>query len=122
MEDKTLWINARLLAGGPAKPDGFVLTRGERIAALGQGVPKGVDAAVRDARGRYLAPGFIDGHVHGGGGFDFMDGSEEAFRRIAAYHARHGVTALLATTLAGGREETRRVAEAAAAFAAAMAA
>ena len=117
MEDKTLWINARLLAGGPAKPDGFVLTRGERIAALGQGVPKGVDAAVRDARGRYLAPGFIDGHVHGGGGFDFMDGSEEAFRRIAAYHARHGVTALLATTLAGGREETRRVAEAAAAFA-----
>ena len=46
MEDKTLWINARLLAGGPAKPDGFVLTRGERIAALGQGVPKGVDAGI----------------------------------------------------------------------------
>ena len=117
MAEKTLWINARLLAGGPPRPDGFVLTQGARIAALGQGIPQGVDAAIRDAQGRYLAPGFIDGHVHGGGGFDFMDGSEEAIRGIAAYHARHGVTALLATTLAGDREETRRVVEVAAALA-----
>jgi N-acetylglucosamine-6-phosphate deacetylase len=47
---------------------------------------------------RYVVPGFIDLHVHGGGGADVMAG-EAAVRRMAAFHARHGTTALLATTV-----------------------
>ena len=39
--------------------------------------------------GRYLAPGFIDLHVHGGDGADFMDGTAEAFRTVCRCHARH---------------------------------
>jgi N-acetylglucosamine-6-phosphate deacetylase len=53
---------------------------------------------VVDLRGGYLVPGFVDLHVHGGGGSDFMDGTEEAFQAICAAHARHGTTSFLPTT------------------------
>lgn len=46
-----------------------------------------------------LAPGFIDLHVHGGDGADFMDADGSANARILRFHARHGTTALAATTL-----------------------
>src|SRR5664279_5459389 len=58
-----------------------------------------------DAGGRYISPGFIDIHVHGGGGFDFMDNTVEAFLEIAKTHARYGTTALFPTTLTGSAEE-----------------
>ena len=57
------------------------------------------EATEFDAGGSYVAPGFIDIHVHGGGGHDFMDGTEEAFLTIAELHARYGTTALVPTTL-----------------------
>lgn len=47
---------------------------------------------------RFIAPGFIDVHVHGGGGGDTMDGLD-GLKTLAAYHAQHGTTALLATTI-----------------------
>ena len=46
----------------------------------------------------YIVPGFIDVHVHGGGGFDTMDGIA-GIRGMAAFHAKHGSTGLLATTI-----------------------
>lgn len=52
-----------------------------------------------DVNGQYLSPGFIDIHIHGGGGSDFMDGTEAAFRQIASTHARYGTTAMVPTTL-----------------------
>lgn len=57
-----------------------------------------------DAAGRYVSPGFIDIHVHGGGGHDFMDGTVEAFLGVAETHARYGTTAMLPTTLTSTRE------------------
>jgi len=47
---------------------------------------------------RYILPGFVDLHVHGGGGADCMDG-ENAVRQMARFHAQHGTTTLLATTV-----------------------
>ncbi|GGO25247.1 N-acetylglucosamine-6-phosphate deacetylase [Deinococcus humi] len=47
---------------------------------------------------RLILPGFIDAHVHGGGGADAMDGPE-AVRRLARFHAAHGTTTLLPTTI-----------------------
>ena len=52
-----------------------------------------------DVNQQYLSPGFIDIHIHGGGGYDFMDGTEKAFIQIAKTHARFGTTSLVPTTL-----------------------
>lgn len=57
------------------------------------------DAIEIDAKGKYIAPGFIDIHIHGGGGHDFMDGNETAFLKIAETHVKYGTTAMLPTTL-----------------------
>lgn len=57
------------------------------------------DCELIDLSGQYLSPGFIDIHVHGGGGYDFMDGTEEAFIKIAEVHARYGTTSMVPTTL-----------------------
>ncbi|MDF0730432.1 N-acetylglucosamine-6-phosphate deacetylase [Pseudomonas entomophila] len=56
----------------------------------------------------YLLPGFIDLHVHGGGGSDVMQG-REAFDTIARTHLRFGTTSLLATTMTAPREELHGV-------------
>lgn len=55
---------------------------------------------VIDAHGLYVSPGFIDIHVHGGGGYSFMDGDVASFLGVARAHAEHGTTSMLPTTLA----------------------
>jgi N-acetylglucosamine-6-phosphate deacetylase len=52
-----------------------------------------------------ILPGFIDVHVHGGAGADFIDGSDDAVAAVAEFHARNGTTALAATTLSSSRED-----------------
>ncbi len=59
-----------------------------------------------DAAGLLVLPGFVDMHVHGGGGADFMYGTAEAARQAARTHARFGTTGLLATTMTASREDT----------------
>ncbi|MGA1295911.1 MAG: N-acetylglucosamine-6-phosphate deacetylase [Burkholderiaceae bacterium] len=54
-----------------------------------------------------IVPGFIDLHVHGAAGHDFMDG-DEAVSAIAAMHARHGTTAMLATTMTAPIEAIKK--------------
>jgi N-acetylglucosamine-6-phosphate deacetylase len=73
-----------------------------RIVAL-HGEPAG-DEAWRGATEPILLPGFIDLHVHGGGGADTMQAGQ-AIATIARTHARHGTTALLATTMTAPRGE-----------------
>lgn len=57
------------------------------------------DAIEIDAGGKYISPGFIDIHLHGGGGHDFMDNELDGYFEIAKVHARHGTTAMTPTTL-----------------------
>lgn len=98
-------INARVILADSILDQGELLVAGGRIAAVGRKLSSPSGTHTIDAAGRYLAPGFIDIHVHGGGGHDFMDGTETAFLSIAALHARHGTTAMMPTTLSGSREE-----------------
>ncbi len=89
------------LKGNILTPQGFV-SGGIEFAADGRiaridGEP--IDAArARDSAQPLLLPGFVDLHVHGGGGHDIMEGGDAA-AQVAALHARHGTTALLATTM-----------------------
>lgn len=70
------------------------------------------EAELVDAQGNYISPGFIDIHVHGGGGCDFMDGTVEAFLTIAETHTKHGTTSLLPTTLTSEKEDLIQTLEA----------
>jgi N-acetylglucosamine-6-phosphate deacetylase len=87
----TVVLEDRLLPGG------VVEVEGGRIAGVREGGEAGTGEIV-DLAGGFLVPGFIDLHVHGGAGADFMDGTAEAFRTICRAHARHGTTSLLPTT------------------------
>ncbi len=62
------------------------------------------EAAVRARGGALVLPGFVDLHVHGGGGADTMDGGD-AVARMARLHACHGTTSMLATTMTAPRDE-----------------
>jgi N-acetylglucosamine-6-phosphate deacetylase len=66
-----------------------------------------VPAGTERTRG-LIVPGFIDCHVHGGDGADFMDADDAGTARILAFHARHGTTALAATTLSASPPDLRR--------------
>ncbi len=63
------------------------------------------DAHVIDARGLSVLPGFLDVHVHGGGGADTMDATPDALRAVCRTHAAHGTTGLLATTMTQSRDK-----------------
>jgi N-acetylglucosamine-6-phosphate deacetylase len=90
----TIVLEDRLLV------DGHVRMEGSKITQVGPGSPQTAKSEGEpvDLHGGYLVPGFIDLHVHGGAGADFMDGTEDAFRTICQAHARHGTTSLLPTT------------------------
>jgi len=87
--------------------DGFVCTSNSRIAEVGPGPGPRANfiGEVIDLAGDFLAPGFIDLHVHGGAGADFMDGTEQAFRTVCKAHLRHGTTSLLATSTVARHEQ-----------------
>jgi N-acetylglucosamine-6-phosphate deacetylase len=70
--------------------------RSPRRPAARQARVRGED--VVDLSGNYLAPGFVDLHVHGAVGRDTMEASAEAFRAICDFHASGGTTSLLLTT------------------------
>src|SRR6185503_17109856 len=50
-----------------------------------------------DLRGRWVLPGFVDMHVHGGGGTSFTEGSADDARSAAEFHRRHGSTTIVAS-------------------------
>jgi N-acetylglucosamine-6-phosphate deacetylase len=87
---------------------GPVLVSGAQIAAVGDRAADHSQAQRLDLHGYWLVPGFIDLHVHGGGGAQFTHGNVEECRQVTRFHARHGTTALLATTVAASREALSR--------------
>ncbi|GAA6761147.1 N-acetylglucosamine-6-phosphate deacetylase [Thermus oshimai] len=89
-------------------PEGPALARlrfSERVEGLEPRGPVDLEAP-------WALPGFVDLHVHGGGGREVMEG-EEGIRALLAFHLRHGTTALLATTVTAPLEDLLRVLEAA---------
>lgn len=110
---------ARLLTGepGPAKgaagpasaetvADGWVAVAAGRVVALGHGSPPAAEQRI-DVEGDWLAPGFVDVHVHGGAGGDVMAPERAARDAVRRLHARHGTTAMLASTVSRPAAELR---------------
>jgi len=98
-------FNGKIIAPDKIIDGGSILVIGDTITAVSEKNIEAEGAIEIDAKGKYISPGFIDIHVHGGGGYDFMDGQETAFLRIAETHARYGTTSMLPTTLTSTKEE-----------------
>ena len=105
MENKLKIFNGRIITPFRVISDGTLIVDGNKITDVIEGNPDVEGALEIDAQGQFISPGFIDIHVHGGGGYDFMDGSVEAFLKIAETHARYGTTSMLPTTLTAEKED-----------------
>ena len=97
--------NGHIIGPDRIIPNGSLLVREGLIAEVADHDLEIPGAMILDAGGNYISPGFIDIHVHGGGGHDFMDNTVDAFLEIARLHARFGTTALFPTTLTGSTED-----------------
>ena len=92
-------VNGNIITPFKVMNNGTVVIKGNTIIDVSAGTIEVPDALELDAAGHYVMPGFIDIHVLGGGGSDFMDGQETDFLQVAATHLRYGTTAILPTTL-----------------------
>ena len=77
--------------------DGYVYLDGDKITGI-SGKNSGADLEL-DYTGRYLAPGFIEMHTHGAGGFPFLTDDAKVVAEACEYHLKHGTTSILPTTL-----------------------
>ncbi len=92
-----IFTNARLIFPDGVR-DGLELVAEEgKITAIREQTQSGGEGVI-NLQGNYLAPGFIDLHVHGALGRDTMEASAEAFRAICDFHLSGGTTSLLLTT------------------------
>ncbi|MBO2518561.1 MAG: N-acetylglucosamine-6-phosphate deacetylase [Firmicutes bacterium] len=126
MSEATAWLlrGARIHQGTQWADEAVLAAVGGRIAYVGdlRKLPRRLEGAGVEVgrqsleeihtEGGYLCPGFIDVHLHGGGGADVMDASPGALSQLARTHARHGTVAFLPTTVTAPYEQLHRVLEA----------
>lgn len=100
MAESQVFHNGVLITDAGLVPGGMVVSRAGRIEYAGEFQPglAPPDAERIDARGLYIAPGFVDIHIHGGDGSDFMDATAGGVETVFRYHAAHGTTSLCPTT------------------------
>lgn len=103
--------NANILTAEGWLSDGTISFCDGRITAIQKGCIDSSATNTIDAKGCHILPGGIDIHVHGGGGHDFLEGSEEAFRVAVATHLRHGTTAIYPTLAVAPEQTTWRAIE-----------
>jgi N-acetylglucosamine-6-phosphate deacetylase len=108
----TIFANATAVLPDRLVPNAFFAFADGRITFVGNNrKPRlRLDQATR-LDGMFIAPGFVDLHVHGGDGADFMDGTAEAFRTVCRCHARHGTTSLTPTSTVARMDQYRRFLE-----------
>ena len=107
-------LRGKLLLADEILEDGVLAWRDGKI--IYAGIPEGLPEQIRSEalplsvpeRG-LIVPGFIDIHVHGGNGEDFMDASPEVLDKITSFHSTQGTTAMLATSMTAPKERLDNV-------------
>src|SRR6267378_329706 len=107
-----IFTNARLIFADGIRDGLEVVVEEGKIAAICERSLAHRKHEIIDLHGNYLAPGFIDLHVHGALGRDTMEASAEAFRSICDFHASGGTTSLLLTTATAPLDEIVKVLQA----------
>jgi N-acetylglucosamine-6-phosphate deacetylase len=107
-----IFTNARLIFADGIRDGLEVVVEEGKIAAICERSLAHREHEIIDLHGNYLAPGFIDLHVHGALGRDTMEASAEAFRSICDFHASGGTTSLLLTTATAPLNEILKVLQA----------
>ena len=107
-----LFMNGTVVLTDRLVRNGAVLVQGDHIEQVFlQSVPEALlqaeELQIIDAGGGMILPGFIDIHVHGGGGDLVTDGTKDAIRRIVKLHALHGTTSIVPTSSSCSDEDLR---------------
>lgn len=96
--------NARAVLPQCVTEPGDILIEDGIIRAIGAPCA-GFTGEVMDAEGGFVFPGFVDVHIHGGGGADFMDGTVDAFETAVCAHLKRGTTTMVPTAVTASQEE-----------------
>ena len=103
MSKRTVLTGGRVVLPYGVAEGGRVTVEGGRVVEDVPGEPSTLDLT-----GHWIVPGFVDAHVHGGGGASFSAGTAEEARRVIDTHRRHGTTTMVASTVTGDVGEVAR--------------
>ena len=101
-------INGKIFTPQGWIEDGSVLIRDNHILEVTNCDLSLIGAKQVDARGMYIVPGYVCMHAHGGGGHDFTECTEEAFRKAISAHQKHGATSIFPTVSSSTFEEIKQ--------------
>ncbi|MDI2131202.1 N-acetylglucosamine-6-phosphate deacetylase [Yinghuangia seranimata] len=107
---QTRFTGARVVLSSGVLEGGEVAVADGLITAVGGpgSLPETPGATVHDLGGRWLVPGFVDMHVHGGGGASYTAGDADQALRVAAFHRAHGTTTTMASLVTATQDELLR--------------
>lgn len=102
--------NARVFDGEKINDDVNIYISGSKIIRIDRGKISEIpaDAEVIDGYGKLVTPGYIDIHMHGSGGYDVMDGTENSIEKISLLAAKHGTTSYLPSTITMPADSIRK--------------
>nr|WP_202897849.1 N-acetylglucosamine-6-phosphate deacetylase [Actinopolymorpha pittospori] len=98
--------NGKVVTPDAVLDPGWIEVVNERIVGVGEGIP--ARPADVDLAGRIVVPGFVDTHVHGGGGASYLTATLEDTARVAEFHRSHGTTTTFASLVSTTAEELER--------------
>ncbi|MBR6620911.1 MAG: N-acetylglucosamine-6-phosphate deacetylase [Bacteroides sp.] len=101
-------INGKIFTPQGWMEDGSVLMRDGQIIEVTNCDLALIGAELVDARGMFIVPGYVCMHAHGGGGHDFTECTEEAFRKAIKAHQQHGATCIFPTMSSSSFEDIRK--------------
>jgi N-acetylglucosamine-6-phosphate deacetylase len=102
-------VHGDLILPDAVLADAYLTVRNGKVAAIDREKPQAFAGETIDIGDGFVSPGFIDIHVHGGDGADYMDGTVEAVRTANRAHLRHGTTTIFPTTTTGSTEQLHRM-------------